>query len=96
MGRPRRGDLNAIWRIGHVPVAGRPLAQGKLKGPSDEMWAILRETADRIVVTEVKETSQTASWKAPAMPGIAGTSTMLVCSMSRTRSSCLRDQSNCA
>ena len=47
---PDAGDLNAIWRIGHVPVAGRPLAQGKLKGPSDEMWAILRETADRIVV----------------------------------------------
>ncbi len=43
-------DLLSIWRTGFVPVAGRPFAQGKLKGPSEEMWAILRQHADRIVV----------------------------------------------
>ena len=47
---PDGEDLDAIWRMGHVPVAGRPFAQGKLKGPSEEMWEILRSSADRIVV----------------------------------------------
>lgn len=47
--RPDEADLLSIWRAGFTPVAGR--AEGrKLKGPSDEMWEILRRTADRIVV----------------------------------------------
>lgn len=41
--------LLAIWRAGFTPVAGQPVGW-KLKGPSDEMWAILRQRADRIVV----------------------------------------------
>lgn len=48
--RPDEGDLLSIWRAGFVPVAGRPSAAGKLRGPSEDMWAILRRTADRIVV----------------------------------------------
>ena len=47
--RPDEGELLSIWRAGFLPVAGRPAGR-KLKGPSDEMWAILREAADRIVV----------------------------------------------
>ena len=43
-------DLDAVWRMGYVPVAGRPFVQGKLKGPSEEMWEILRRDADRIIV----------------------------------------------
>ena len=47
--RPDKADLLSIWRAGFTPVAGRPRADGKLKGPSEEMWAILRQNADRIV-----------------------------------------------
>lgn len=47
--RPDEGELLSIWRAGFLPVAGRPAGR-KLKGPSDEMWAILRQNADRIVV----------------------------------------------
>ena len=47
--RPDEKDLSSIWRAGFLPVAGRPAGR-KLKGPSDEMWAILRQAADRIVV----------------------------------------------
>lgn len=43
------GDLWCMWGAGFLPVAGRPAGR-KLKGPSDEMWAILRQNADRIVV----------------------------------------------
>ena len=41
--------LLAIWRAGVLPVAGRPAGR-KLQGPSEEMWALLRAHADRIVV----------------------------------------------
>ena len=47
--RPDEGELLSIWRAGFTPVAGQEAGR-KLKGPSDEMWAILREAADRIVV----------------------------------------------
>ena len=47
--RPDEGELLSIWRAGFLPVAGRPAGR-KLKGPSEEMWAILRQNADRIVV----------------------------------------------
>lgn len=47
--RPDEGELLSIWRAGFLPVAGRPAGR-KLKGPSDEMWAILRQNADRILV----------------------------------------------
>lgn len=47
--RPDEGGLLSIWRAGSTPVAGRPLPNGKLQGPSDEMWAVLRRHADRIV-----------------------------------------------
>ena len=42
-------DLISIWRAGFTPVAGR-FDGRKLKGPSEEMWQILRAHADRIVV----------------------------------------------
>ena len=48
--RPDEGDLLSIWRAGFTPVAGRPLSEEKLKGPSEDMWAILRRQADRILV----------------------------------------------
>ena len=48
--RPDAEDLQAIWRAGFTPVAGRQLPNGKLHAPSDEMWDILRQEADRIVV----------------------------------------------
>ena len=47
--RPDEGELLSIWRAGFVPVAGRPMGL-KLKTPSEEMWAILRAQADRIIV----------------------------------------------
>ena len=47
--RPDEQALLAMWRAGVVPVAGRPLGE-KLQGPSEEMWAILRERAERIAV----------------------------------------------
>ena len=47
--RPDEGELLSIWRAGFVPVAGRPIGN-KLTPPSEEMWAILRAQADRIVV----------------------------------------------
>jgi probable selenium-dependent hydroxylase accessory protein YqeC len=48
--RPDEGDLLSIWRAGFTPVAGRSLSEGKLKGPSEDMWTILRRQADRILV----------------------------------------------
>ena len=48
--RPDERDLLSIWRAGFTPVAGRPLSEGKLKGPSEDMWTILRRQADRILV----------------------------------------------
>ena len=47
--RPDEADLLSIWRAGFMPVAGRPVGR-KLQGPSDQMWAILRAQADRILV----------------------------------------------
>ena len=47
--RPDEGDLLSVWAAGSTPVAGR-FDGRKLKGPSEEMWQILRAHADRIVV----------------------------------------------
>ena len=47
--RPDEADLLSIWAAGFTPVAGRHAGR-KLQGPSEEMWAILRARADRIVV----------------------------------------------
>ena len=46
---PDEEALLSLWRAGSLPVAGRP-AGWKLRGPSDEMWALLRARADRIIV----------------------------------------------
>ena len=46
---PDEEALLSIWRAGLIPVAGRPEGR-KLKEPSEAMWAILRQHADRIVV----------------------------------------------
>ena len=46
---PDEEALLAHWQAGAIPVAGR-LAGRKLQGPSEEMWAILRARADRILV----------------------------------------------
>ncbi len=46
---PDKKGLLSIWKAGLIPVAGRPAGK-KLCGPSDEMWEILRETAERIIV----------------------------------------------
>ena len=48
--RPDEKDLRSIWRAGFMPVAARSFVGRKLKGPSDDMWAILRRTADHILV----------------------------------------------
>ena len=48
--RPDEGDLLSIWRAGFIPVAGIPADQWKLRGPTEEMWDILRKTADRVLV----------------------------------------------
>ena len=47
---PDEGALLDIWRAGHTPVAGRPFRDGKLQGPTEDMWSILRAQAERIVV----------------------------------------------
>ena len=47
--RPDEGELLSLWAAGYTPVAGR-MAGRKLQGPSEEMWAILRARAERIVV----------------------------------------------
>lgn len=47
--KPDEGALLDIWRAGLIPVAGRPVGV-KLKEPSEEMWAILRNAAERLVV----------------------------------------------
>ena len=47
--KPDEEALLAHWQAGSLPVAGRPAGR-KLQGPSDEMWAILRAHADRILV----------------------------------------------
>ena len=47
---PDEEKLLSLWAAGSVPVAGRPLPNGKLEGPTEKMWAILRARADRIAV----------------------------------------------
>jgi len=47
--KPDEEDLLSLWRAGFTPVAGRPAGR-KLQGPSEEMWTILRQHADRILV----------------------------------------------
>ena len=42
-------NLLSLWAAGVLPVAGRSAGR-KLQGPSEEMWALLRAHADRIVV----------------------------------------------
>ncbi len=69
--RADENDLLAIWRAGFLPVAGRPLPNGKLEGPTDEMWAILRTRADRILVeadgAACHPVKYPAAWE-PAIP----------------------------
>ena len=48
--RPDAEALQALWQAGLIPVAGRPRPDGKLQGPSEEMWTVLRDRADRILV----------------------------------------------
>lgn len=48
--RPDEGGLLSIWRAGSTPVAGRPQRDGKLQGPTEDMWSILHAQADHIVV----------------------------------------------
>ena len=47
--RPDESELVSIWRAGFLPVAGRPAGK-KLQGPDDDMWQVLRQNADRIIV----------------------------------------------
>ena len=69
--RPDEEDLLSIWRAGFVPVAGRLSAAGRLRGPSEDMWAILRQAADRIVVeadgAAMRPVKYPAVWE-PAIP----------------------------
>ena len=69
--RPDEQGLMSIWRAGFVPVAGRPLQNGKLQGPSEDMWAILRAQAERILVeadgAARKPTKFPAAWE-PVIP----------------------------
>ena len=69
--RPDEGELLSIWRAGFTPVAGLPLPNGKLEGPTDEMWAILRTRADRILVeadgAACHPVKYPAAWE-PAIP----------------------------
>ncbi len=69
--RADENDLLAIWRAGFLPVAGRPLPNGKLEGPTEGMWAILRSRADRIVVeadgAACRPVKYPAAWE-PAIP----------------------------
>ena len=67
--RPDEGELLSIWRAGFTPVAGQE-ADRKLKGPSDEMWAILREAADRIVVEADGAACHPVKWPAVWEPVI--------------------------
>ena len=68
--RADEGDLLSIWRAGLIPVAGRPVGE-KLKEPSEEMWAILRNTAERLVVeadgAAMRPVKYPAVWE-PAIP----------------------------
>ena len=69
--RPDEEKLLALWRAGFTPVAGRPLPNGKLEGPTDEMWALLRTHADRIIAeadgAARHPTKYPAAWE-PAIP----------------------------
>lgn len=69
--RPDEGELLTIWRAGFVPVAGRPLQNGKLQGPSEDMWAILRAQAEHVLVeadgAARKPTKYPAAWE-PVIP----------------------------
>ena len=67
--RPDEGELLSIWRAGFTPVAGQEAGR-KLKGPSDEMWAILREAADRIVVEADGAACHPVKWPAVWEPVI--------------------------
>ena len=77
--RADENDLMAIWRAGFLPVAGRPLPNGKLEGPTEGMWTILRSQADRIVVeadgAACHPVKYPAAWE-PAIP--PGTDKVLV------------------
>jgi len=67
---PDEGALLDIWRTGLIPVAGRPVGE-KLKEPSEEMWAILRNAAERLVVeadgAAMRPVKYPAVWE-PAIP----------------------------
>ena len=67
--KPDEGELLSIWRAGFVPVAGRPIGN-KLKTPSEEMWAILRAQADRIVVEADGAACHPVKWPAVWEPVI--------------------------
>ncbi len=77
--RPDEEGLWSIWRAGFLPVAGRPLPNGKLESPSDEMWALLRVRADRVLVeadgAACHPVKFPAGWE-PALPD--GTDRVLV------------------
>ena len=67
--RPDEGELLSIWRAGFTPVAGQEAGR-KLKGPSDELWAILRKVADRIVVEADGAACHPVKWPAVWEPVI--------------------------
>ena len=67
--RPDEGELLSIWRAGFIPVAGQDAGR-KLKGPSDEIWAILRKAADRIVVEADGAACHPVKWPAVWEPVI--------------------------
>lgn len=67
--KPDEGALLSIWRAGFIPVAGQEAGR-KLKGPSDEMWAILRKAADRIVVEADGAACHPVKWPAVWEPVI--------------------------
>ena len=67
--RPDEGELLSIWRAGFTPMAGQDAGR-KLKGPSDEMWAILCKAADRIVVEADGAACHPVKWPAVWEPVI--------------------------
>ncbi len=67
--KPDEEALLSIWRAGFIPVAGQEAGR-KLKGPSDEMWAILRKAADRIVVEADGAACHPVKWPAVWEPVI--------------------------
>ena len=69
--RPDEKDLLSIWRAGFTPVAGLPRSDGKLRGPTEDMWSILRARADHIAVeadgAACHPVKYPAAWE-PAIP----------------------------